>query len=481
MCKGSGPGISATDDGCAIRVVFKDNGELEKMNFTCTTDIEDDAEEVRFDVYVGLREPCVYIAQTEEVPYTSAGWTDHLWKNSGYIAARLSFVINALQYPFSLLNEPFGSLGMSFVVPTQLVNIFTHYDSKSFDPVPAIVGSPYSCGPGSGNRCLNTMSNSPTPQTVNGPASNHPSQDGKTYLSTIFAKINSIWVWNNLTAKYDQATSTIENSWLNGRNPYNLTEYSGFTNANNVPQIHPLGTCKAGGKCLEASALGMSINDRPSGNVVFNNNVALVNAKFYGFANRNQMPIKKIKLDWGDQSIVSLDGYFRNHRGMISGGCGSNNTCLVSSTVWNIPNSTYQNRNLDTGVSCASNGECRYLDNCFAESIAPNFGQILGKTCDSAYFRFDHVYQCSRDGNGWTSSCPDAQIQSLYGGCCSFQPKVQLKDNWGWCNGTCGSASSAGGTACYDAGWRAGGQDECEQSIGAFTPFAGNVIVVPSE
>ena len=42
-----------------------------------------------------------------------------------------------------------------------------------------------------------------------------------------------------------------------------------------------------------------------------------------------------------------------------------------------------------------------------------------------AFIRFQHIYSCFENGNGWNA----AQ------GACVFVPKVYVKDNWGWCNG----------------------------------------------
>ncbi len=442
------------DAGCAIRVVFDTNGMLNRINFVCFIGDESKNRNTSFRIYAGLRESCNYISQTEEAAYTSVGWTDRLWQTN------LPYVIGSggLNYRKSTISPPFGSLAMpGLLIPDQLVHIFSHYNETTFNPPPAIAGSPYGCGGflTSGQDCLRT---NPTPdETIRGPASGRNSTQARAALSQIFARIESMWGWNYVNSSYDHFITRDDD----------FTE--SLTSAIRAPQVHPLGACKPGDKCLESSALGMSINGLPNGNVVFNNNVALVTAKFYGFVDKDQMPIKKMKIDWGDQSIVSLDGYFRNHRGMVNGTCGSNRLCLVQSSA------AISNR------ACVRDSDCQFLDNCFPETQAPNFGQILGKSCDSAYFRFDHVYQCVRDGEGWTNSCPDVQAQSLYGGCCSFQPKVQLKDNWGWCNGSCGNAASAGGTGCYNAIWKAAGTDECETLTGAFTPFVGNIIVVPSE
>lgn len=447
----SGGGNDDRDDGCAVRVVFNDDGKLNRINITCLTD-EIDSEDVKVRVYVGLRETCLNIAQTEDNPYSSIGWTDRLWSRSSYVIDP-----GTLAYKNSLQNVPFGSLGMfTPLVPETLISIFSHYSEPTPSLPPAIFGSPYSCG----GDCLKT---SPSPnETVNGPASQKSIAQAKSSFAQIFAKIDSVWNWvpTGTSWAYVRTTAPGTDSATVVR-PYNFTD----SFANPVPKAMALGSCKPGGKCLESTITGMSINDKSSGDILFNTNIALVNAKFFGFADKNQMPIKKIKLDWGDTSVVSLDGYFRNQRGAVNGRCGSSGTCMVASSTPGV-------YDLNTGKTCASNTDCMYLDNCFAESKAQNFGQILGKTCDSAYFRFDHVYQCLRGGNGWTDSCPDAQTQSLSGGCCVFQPKVQLKDNWGYCNGSCGGFASPGVSNCY--------ANECELPEGPFSTFSGRIIVPPN-
>lgn len=468
------------DDGCAIKVNFDANGQLGNINVVCYTGDGRDMEDATFDIYVGLRESCINIAQTEAAPYTAVGWTDRLWSRAKYIVDYGTGIrINNLNYKYELQNPPFGSLGMNSLSSNQLINIFSQYDKTTFDPPPAIVGSPYSC---SGRNCLDTTNELAPSSTLNGPATGKNLLQGRVNLASIFAKIDSVWNWN--VDNYSQNTTTrdvvADSGFTNTEDPYNATEYQ--SSLQNAPQIRPLGTCKTGGKCLEASANGFTLNGKSSGNVVFANNVASVNIKFYAFADKNQMPIRKMQVDWGDSNKVALDGYFRNQRGAVNGVCGAANTCLVSSTVLSMElmemmEQSYRIINFDTKQSCASNADCRYLDNCFSENIAPNFGQIAGKTCDNGYFRFDHVYQCQRDGVGWTNSCPDSDIQSLKGGCCVFTPKVQVKDNWGWCNGNC--PGGVNGIGCYDKKWAFDGNDECVLPNGPYTTFAGSVIVAP--
>jgi hypothetical protein len=483
------------DDGCAIKVSFDPTTKrLDKINYVCHTGQGSDDESVTFDVYVGLREPCDYIAQTEPVPYTAAGWTDHLWQNSKtpYVGFGPDFsypgiYLSALTaypkgYVYAMLNQPFGSLGLNSLDPTSPVNIFTHYDKTTFDPPPAITGLPYSCGGFSipAKLCLDNSAANPriTNYADFRAANDLPIQalkDGKRALSAIFAKIDKLWQWSPTLHKYRIISTVVENIANFNSNTYNLTENSNYTDRSRAPQIHPFGACKPGGKCLELSNDGITLNGKLAGDIVFSASVAPVNLKFFGFADKNQMPIRKMQVDWGDGDKVALDGYFRNQRGAINGVCGgtgSANTCFVSSTLGNF----------DTKKSCVSNNDCRYLDNCFPENMAPNFGQISDKTCDSAYFRFDHVYQCLREGMGWrgnagANQCPDQQTKVLYGGCCVFQPKIQVRDNWGWCNGTC--TGGVGGNGCYEKDWGNGQNKECSTDAGAWTPFAGQVIVAP--
>ena len=451
-----GGDIDDNDDGCAIRAVFNTDGRLDRINLTCFSGDAGDVESASFTITAGMRETCASIAQTEDTPYTSVGWTDRLWSRSNFAVDP-----GGLNYKNNLATAPYGSLGMfAPLVSESLISIFSHFNASADITSPAIAGAPYSC---TGN-CLST---SPVVnQNQRGPASQTSVTVGRSKLEQIFAKAYALWTWT--------PSSTASSSYIQG-GAYNSTE--ALTSATQAPKVMGLGLCKPGGKCLEGTTAGLSINDKTSGNIVFSSGVALVNAKFFGYADKNQMPIRRIKLDWNGNGtdVVSLDGYFRNQRGAVNGACGSAGTCLVASTTPGACNPATGANCLNTGKTCASNSDCTNLDNCFAESKAPNFGQILGQTCDSAYFRFDHVYQCTRGGDGWQAGalCPDEQTRNLYGGCCAFQPKVQLKDNWGWCNGGCGDVSSAGRTGCYDL--------ECNFANGPYTSFAGQIILPPSE
>jgi len=125
---------------------------------------------------------------------------------------------------------------------------------------------------------------------------------------------------------------------------------------------------------------------------------------------------------------------------------------------------------------------CSDDSNCSDGVCAPaSFGDSPD-ACTEQYWSFAHVYQCYGAGSlGWQDDCP---LESVEGGCCVFVPKVQVKDNWGWCTGSC--AGRADG--CYDAsGNIPEGPNECDvdypndmrPDLNPWIYFDGQVIVTP--
>ena len=172
--------------------------------------------------------------------------------------------------------------------------------------------------------------------------------------------------------------------------------------------------------------------------------------QFFGTADKNTGPLTAVQVDWGDASrpfAGSTNARYKNHLGL---------------------------------------GACNDSD--FAHST---------NACTEDYFQFTHTYTCPINGAGKTpcsgaaddtncfarNSCPEDVNGGVdgTGSCCVFKPKVQLKDNWGWCNGTCPGPPGPTSNGCYDAR-SAGGVDECaaeEPGKDPWTYFMGEVIVVP--
>jgi hypothetical protein len=79
------------------------------------------------------------------------------------------------------------------------------------------------------------------------------------------------------------------------------------------------------------------------------------------------------------------------------------------------------------------------------------------KKLNNYSYRTVKIYRSAADGNG---------------SCCVYKPKVQIKDNWGWCNGSCPGHTGGG---CYNMA--------CDVNFSPnephWTSFQGQVIVVP--
>jgi hypothetical protein len=227
-----------------------------------------------------------------------------------------------------------------------------------------------------------------------------------------------------------------------------------------APEVWPISEC-IGEQCKplmfegDRSVNGISVNGidgtgltsagfAEPRNVVGYGGQLRATAQFFGTADKNSGPIEKVIVDWADGRDVSgnTTGSYKNHLGREA---------------------------------------CNNID--FAHST---------DACTDRYFSFSHLYVCNRDrlpetctdssnpgSNGCyaLNSCPEDVNGGVDGpgSCCVFNPRVQIKDNWGWCNGTCPGGAGPTSNGCY--------LDECDTSttstINPWTYFAGRVIVVP--
>jgi hypothetical protein len=179
--------------------------------------------------------------------------------------------------------------------------------------------------------------------------------------------------------------------------------------------------------CEEDTDHSLTLNDQNEGDVesdVFYR----AYLKFYAAADKNQLPIRRVIVDWGDKTdntdqfgSTSEDNFYKNHRGLQNG--TETSICETDPT--------------DTDYEWGMND----------------------LSCDPNYFTYNHVYTCNpaglldcsygADGNVTNSPCtPDN------GNSCTYRPRVHVRDNWGWCSGTCtadGAAHDAdnGGDGCY--------------------------------
>ena len=183
-----------------------------------------------------------------------------------------------------------------------------------------------------------------------------------------------------------------------------------------IPQVRGTLSCDIENICEGTPSSGMTVNNQTSGDVAGANGQLRTVVKFFAWADKNQMPITDLSVDWGDGDNLSGGiGSYKNHKAV----CDDPDDA-EDQTVWgNTPDS-----------------------------------------CENKPFQFTHDYKCNNAILGRLPSCTSATPHiSFYepGGCkdagrCVYTPRVFVKDNWGWCTGTCLSGNTENNTSgCYDA------------------------------
>jgi len=170
-------------------------------------------------------------------------------------------------------------------------------------------------------------------------------------------------------------------------------------------------SCDESGKCdvwhLDDVTIGKTDRTNQGGKFISVKAPYTAVLKFYAWANKDQMPIREIAVDWkGDGTEIQKFSNLmaKNHKPKC---CESNNSC--------------------NNISAGSN-ETVY-DSAGDATPYLNFGNIPD-ACTPKYFLLAHTY--TEPG--------------------TYTPKVYIKDNWGWCNGnvyagdnkSCAEKSGAG-------------------------------------
>lgn len=330
-------------------------------------------------------------------------------------------------------------------------------------------------------------------------------------LRDLFAK-------SYIVAKRDSEWEGNISNWLSNGS-FGGAEDAGETAGPDLlpPQIYSLNpaTCFGEGSCTAGEANNITVNGRNGTLADYNGNQlpdedgnldgtpdALIAkgslagvVQFFAFADDNRMPIKRVMVDWDDGSITNQNkfGKYKNRKPFCEssnnpeqptvGLCGANTvdapTLLTCASHDDCP--------ADTGGQCvlASGGEgtipaptTDFGDR--DQFDLPRFGN-LPRACTEGYFEFQHGYSCETDFNERTTigaalaegriTQDDAFRLGAQGlgdnnEICVFVPRVQVLDNWGWCNGT--NANGHYGDTCdlfnLDMIW---------------TSFQGKIIIIP--
>jgi hypothetical protein len=162
-----------------------------------------------------------------------------------------------------------------------------------------------------------------------------------------------------------------------------------------------------------------------------------VSLKFYAWADRNAMPIKKVKIDWGDKSDpTGPTGKLKNHKPRCQRQEHEKlGLCLDNGQM--IP-----------GYSCSSTSDCDGIIDftgrpatCSTDTY-DNWGDTF-ESCTDDYFNYSHSYTCASPESLPVCGSVDEDDEVVNENChvlregnlwCRYKPRVTVSDNWNWCN-----------------------------------------------
>jgi hypothetical protein len=209
-------------------------------------------------------------------------------------------------------------------------------------------------------------------------------------------------------------------------------------------------------------------------------------------------------VDWGDGSQKmnsNVYGFYKNRKPYCDKEDGVKDSeigyCMPSNkTSWPgfIPQVTCK-AGSKTDCSTLTNNKAEYI--CASQdalkevdknitskkgeySNTPRFGNAP-RACIEGYFEFSHTYECQENNQVKLSSIQDKEIIKLLklrnitdpeDKICVYTPKVQVLDNWGWCNGTCNPNNGG----C----WNYASKEQCKSdTLDNWTSYQSKIIVIP--
>jgi hypothetical protein len=244
-------------------------------------------------------------------------------------------------------------------------------------------------------------------------------------VNEIFAKVVNVWHWgldaiphssvefSAIYGGYDEIVS----GELNYTDGTTVADYESFDDVRSEgvpPMVWAVDVEHCGTTyCEEGTEGAITLNNQDQGDFQSDEGFFRATLKFFAAAYKEQLPIRRVIIDWGDgdQSGSSdPENYYKNHRGLVEDSL--------------------------TESKCDTNEE---------------WG-MTSDSCDPNYFTYQHAYRCT-DASDYAACTIDADGVptdmpcSIDNETCVFQPKIHVRDNWGWCTGSCGSEGEDG---CFD-------------------------------
>jgi hypothetical protein len=231
--------------------------------------------------------------------------------------------------------------------------------------------------------------------------------------------------------------------------------------------------------------------------------------KFFAFADDNRMPIKRVMVDWGDGDITNANTYgrYKNQKPFCDEDDG-----FKSDDVGYC--GTPGKDTLPTLLTCKENSDCPFpaqgeqqlvcrkaadlpADDKVADDFDsfqdPRFGNSP-RACNEGYFKYVHSYTCPKNSRIKISDAQDILISpkmkvllgeaglSLEDSVCVYKPKVQVMDNWGWCNGNgqCLDVKGNKVEGCFTGKISGKSVNQCNHDKAEpWTEYQGSIIIIP--
>ncbi len=255
--------------------------------------------------------------------------------------------------------------------------------------------------------------------------------------------------------------------------------------------------CVGPGSCQLTRGMAMVVNSEfRLGESVVGKKLVPATLQFYGWADRNHMPLRRVMVDWSDGSNLAGNflGKYRNHKAVCSKSDKPAPFCWEKTVA-------HYNMTCSTNADCINIhgqifGDCRTADS----DLMWSFGNWAGNgtdddgACVEQFFQFSHAYTFSpickypygdhsalgiNPTGPTTANADNIKALKLEGKVglterfCVYRPKVQLRDNWDVCNGVVSSSDFTP----KGYGGIINNQSLCQVEPNAYTPFQGYIVV----
>jgi len=450
-----------------LQVFFDSDGNFDYIHYQIDHPPGGVGDFVLYTPLFYLREPCEIISQIVDGDDYYA-WTNRVWTNTQntYKDSNLAIVPDPdpiygnypnvlpapyLDYTYSQTNIPGGMAYQALNSLGSPSNQLWYVEDSYLATQGENAGSAYSCDDNcSGRMCIGGVndgdvcsssadcpaedpSNPLSPlgvcigiggadggTTGGGISASNKSPDwAAERLSQLFAKSFNTYIWNWDTLQYEPSS---QYQWdiRDETELYSTTQASNYYHEG--PFIHAV---DVDGSRLMSPYNNVTINNFSGTGSLEASEQLMANMKFYFYSHGSSMPTRKIRIDWGDGSpTLSEEGYYLNR--YAPGECSGN-----------------------------------------------SYGRQKGKTCSEAPYQASHLYSYALAPETGYECNGDLPGEPNIPGAKCFKPRVQITDNWGWCNG--GKSLTSG--SYVSGAWDPESNGDCQDLEQRSAKFEGWIVV----